>query len=523
MPVRVDLKLTVGAVAESVTVEGGVPLVETSNAQVGRSVSNAEITQLPIVGRNVYTLLTLTPGVTSSANSSTLGFPEQRTMINGGVDAAIGSVNYFLDGGANMTGLRNTGNVAPNPDAVQEFRVITNSYSAEFGRFAGGVINILTKSGGNQIHGSAFEFFRNAKLNAANWGFSAPAPLQRNQFGGTVGGPIRKDKTFFFGSYGGLRQLLSQSFNGAVVPTALERVGNFSQSRVAPTDPLTRVAFPGGIIPPTRFDPTALNILNKYIPLANTTGSVYQANVPNPFDSDEFLIKGDHNITSKHMLTLSYFLTPGTTTSQTAGNLPWSVQQLNWRQHNANLSETFVVSPSTVNQFWMTFTRNFGGRLNLPQTSLGDLGSKFNIQGPKQLPQITVAGYFTLGQSISGPVAGSNFYSMRDSLSHTRGRHTLKFGGEISLDKTIQQTLLNNYGVFSFNGTKATNALAVYVLGLPVTMNQDSPVDAYNNFFTSGLFFQDDFRVNKHLTLNMGLRYELQTAPTDPQNRVQSR
>ncbi|MFN0171479.1 MAG: TonB-dependent receptor domain-containing protein [Bryobacteraceae bacterium] len=520
VPVRVDVTMTLGAVAESITVEGGVPLVETSNAQVGRSVSNAEIAQLPIVGRNIYTLLTLTPGVTSSANSSTLGFPEQRTMINGGVDAAIGSVNYFLDGGANMTGLRNTGNVAPNPDAVQEFRVITNSYSAEFGRFAGGVVNILTKSGTNQIHGSMFEFFRNAKLNAANWGFAAPAPLQRHQFGATVGGPIRKDRTFFFVSYGGLRQLLSQSFNAAVVPTALERTGDFLQSRVAPTDPLTRQPFPEGRIPATRFDPTARNILDKFIPLSNTSNGVYQANIPNPFNSNEILLKGDHNITNRHMLTLSYFLTPGTTTSQTSGNLPWSLQQLNWRQHNANLSETFAVSPTTVNQFWMTFTRNFGGRLNLPQTSLGDLGSRFVIQGPKQLPQIAVTGFFTLGQNISGPVAGSNFYSVRDSVSHTRGRHTLKFGGELSLGKTIQQTLLNNYGVFNFTGTRAANALADFQLGLPVTMNQDSPVDAYNNFWTSGLFLQDDFRVNKRLTLNLGLRYELQTAPTDPQNRI---
>ena len=517
---RVDVKLTVGTIVDSVTVSGGVPLVDTSSAQVGRSVDNAEITQLPIVGRNIYSLLTLTPGVTSSQNSSTLGFPEQRTQINGGVDAAIGSVNYFLDGGANMTGLRNTGNVTPNPDAIQEFRVITNSYSAEFGRFAGGVVNILTKSGTNQLHGSIFEFFRNAKLNAANFGFAVPAPLQRNQFGATVGGAIQKDKTFFFASYGGLRQLLSQSFNAAVVPTALERNGNYSQSRVAPTDPLTRQPFAGGIIPLTRFDPTALNILNKFIPLANTSGNVYQANVPNPFNSNEVLLKGDHYLSPRHMLTASYFLTPGSTTSQTSGNLPWSLQQLNWRQHNANFSETYTISPSTVNQFWATFTRNFGGRLNLPQTSLGDLGSKFNIQGPKQLPQITVTGYFTLGQNISGPVAGSNFYSIRDSISHTRGRHTFKFGGELSLDKCIQQTLLNNYGVFSFNGTKATNALADFALGLPVTMNQDSPVDAYSNFWTSGLFLQDDYRVTSRLTLNLGLRYEFQTPPTDPQNRA---
>ena len=135
--------------------------MNTSNPQIGRTTENAEIQNLPIVGRNVYTLLSLTPGVDSNVNSIVLGFPQQVTMINGGVDGGAGSVNYFLDGGTNMTGLRNTGNIAPNPDAVEEFRVITNSYSAEFGRFASGVINILTKSGTNQFHGALFEFLRN--------------------------------------------------------------------------------------------------------------------------------------------------------------------------------------------------------------------------------------------------------------------------------------------------------------------------------------------------------------------------
>ncbi len=521
VPARADATLEIGGVNDSIKVEASSPLVNTSNAQIGRTVDNAEISQLPLVGRNVYSLLTLTPGVTSSQTSSTLGFPEQRTQINGGVDAAIGSVNYYLDGGTNMTGLRNTGNIAPNPDAVQEFRVITNSYSAEFGRFAGGVINILTKSGTNQYHGSLFEFLRNNNLNAANWGFSAPAPLRRNQFGGTFGGPIRKDKTFFFGSYGGLRQVTSQDLNSAVVPTALERAGNFASSRPVPTDPITRLPFANNQIPLTRFDPTALNILNKFISLPNAIGNVFRTTVPNPFRTDEFLIKVDHAITSRHLLTASYFETSGNTTLQTvtASALPWSLQQQNWRQHNANLSETFTINPNTVNQFWLTYTRNFGGRLNTPQTSLGDLGSRFNIQGPPQLPQITVTGYFTLGQSIGGPLAGTNFYSLRDMVSYNKGRHNLKFGGEIILNKDIQQTLLNNYGTFTFTGAKTSNALSDFLLGLPVTMNQDSPVTAYANYWSTGFFLQDDFRVNRRLTLNLGLRHELQTAPTDPQNR----
>ncbi|MCU1233600.1 MAG: TonB-dependent receptor [Candidatus Solibacter sp.] len=517
---RVDAVLDVGTMTEEVNVTATAAAVNTDNAQIGRTVENAEITTLPIVGRNVYTLLQLTPGVSSTANSIVLGFPEQRTMINGGVDGGAGSVNYYLDGGTNMTGLRNTGNIAPNPDAVEEFRVVTNSYSAEYGRFAGGVINIITRSGTNQFHGSLFEFFRNNDLNAHPWLSVSASPLHRNQFGGTFGGPIRKNKTFFFGTYSGLRQITSSFLNSAVVPSALEREGNFSQSKIVPKDPLNgNNPYPGGIIPSNRLDPTAMNILNKYIPLPNLANNFWQGTIPSPYNTDEVLAKIDHAFTDSHRLTGSYYETSGTNQVSPGGNIPWSTQNFNWRQQNVNLSDTMTLNASTVNQFWVTYTRNFGGRLNTPQVSLGDLGSSFNVQGPPALPQITVSGYFTLSQAIAGPVAGTNFYSTRDQVSMTKGRHTLKFGGEVSLNKDIQQTLLNNYGVFSFTGTKTGNALADFLTGLPVSMNQDAPITAMDNSWAGALFLQDDFRIHPRLTLNLGLRYELQQPPTDPFNR----
>jgi len=517
---RVDASLEVGTMTEEINVTASAASVNTDNAQIGRTVENSEITTLPIVGRNVYTLLQLTPGVSSTGNSIVLGYPEQRTMINGGVDGGAGSVNYYLDGGANMTGLRNTGNIAPNPDAVEEFRVVTNSYSAEYGRFAGGVINIITRSGGNDFHGSLFEFFRNNDLNAYPWLSLTTSPLHRNQFGGTFGGPIRKNKTFFFGTYSGLRQIVSSFLNSAVVPTALERTGNFSQSKIAPKDPNNGNApFPGGIIPTTRLDAAAMNILNKYLPAANLPNSFWQGTIPSPYNTDEVLAKIDHSFSDRQRLTASYYETAGKNSISPGGNISWSTENFTWRQQNVNLSDTLTLNANTVNQFWLGYTRNFGGRLNTPQTSLGDFGSTFNVQGPPALPQITVSGYFTLSQAIAGPVAGTNFYSMRDQVSLTHGRHTLKFGGEISLNKDIQQTLLNNYGVFSFTGTKTGNALADYVAGLPVSMNQDAPITAMDNFWAGAFFLQDDFRIHPHLTLNLGLRYELQQPPTDPFNR----
>ena len=355
---RVDASLDIGDSSQEVQVEAAAPTVNTEDAQLGRTVENSEITTLPIVGRNVYTLLTLTPGVESSANSIVLGYPEQRTMINGGVDGGAGSVNYYLDGGTNMTGLRNTGNIAPNPDAVDEFRVVTNSYSAEYGRFAGGVINIITRSGSNQFHGSLFEFFHNNDLNAYPWGSLTTSPLHRNQFGGTFGGPIRKNKTFFFGTYSGLRQITSSFLNSAVVPTALERAGNFSQSKILPKDPNNNNApYPGGIIPANELDPTAQNIINKYIPQANLPNNFWQGTIPSPYDTDEVLVKIDQMFTDSHRLTGSYYETSGKNSVSPGGNIPWSTENFNWRQQNVNISDTMTITPNTVNQFWLEIGR----------------------------------------------------------------------------------------------------------------------------------------------------------------------
>ncbi len=533
---RVDVALAVGQVSETVTVTEAPPAVNTSTAEIGRTIQSAEITNLPLVERNVYALLDLTPGVQSNnngvasastgTNSLILGFPEQRTLINGGTDGGTGSVNYYLDGGSNMTNLRNTGNVLPNPDAIQEFRVQTNSYNAEYGRFASGIINVLTKSGTNKFRGSLFEFVRNTVFNANDYASQMDrSPFHRNQFGGTLGGPIKRDKTFFFASYSGLRQTTSTFLNNAIVPTDLERVGNFSASGTKPTDPATGATFVcngvSGVICPNRLDPVAVKIINNYIPLANIAGSKWQGNVPSPFDANEFLGKLDHQLNDAHRLTFNYFTTAGTNTVKAgSGNLPWASQRFNWRQHNLNLSDVWIISPSKINQAWITYTRNFGGRLNLPATSLGDLGSAFTIQGTPSLPQITVSGFFTLTNSIGGPTAGTNFYSIRDVFSWNKGKHSLKLGGELSLNKDIQQTLLNNYGVFTFSNVVTRNALADFLIGIPSAITQDAPVTGYTNTWYTALFAQDDFRLHPRLTLNLGLRWDVQTPPTDPYNRV---
>ena len=535
---RVDMALEVGSVDQQVTVTTAPPEINTSTVELGRTVQSREIENLPLVERNVYTLLDLTPGVQSnntgiatasaSTSSLSLGFPEQRTLINGGTDGGTGSVNYYLDGGVNMTNLRNTGNILPNPDAIQEFRVQTNSYNAEYGRFANGIINVLTKSGTNNFHGSLYEFVRNDAFNANEWGSRlAKPPYRRNQFGGTIGGPIIHDRTFFFFSYAGLRQITNTFLSGARVPTALERVGNFSASTgTGPRDPVTGATFVCNgvqrVICPNRIDPVAAKIINEYIPLPNLPNNQWQGNVPNPYNSDEFLAKVDHQINDAHRMTISYFNTAGNTTVfPGSGNLPWATQNFKWRQHDLNISDVWVMSADKINQIWFSYTRNFGGRNNEPTTSLRDLGSSFIGQGAPSLPQITVTGFFTLSNAIGGPTAGTNLYSMRDVFSWNKGRQSIKFGGELSLNKDIQDTLLNNYGVYSFSGAGATNnALANFLIGIPTGVTQDAPVTAYTNTWYTAFFVQDDFRVHPRLTMNMGLRWDVQTPPTDPYNRV---
>lgn len=539
---RIDVALEVGSVNEQVTVTTDAPEINTSSAELGRTVQSREIENLPLVERNVYSLLDLTPGVqsnnngvaTASASTSnlSLGFPEQRTLINGGTDGGTGSVNYYLDGGVNMTNLRNTGNILPNPDAIQEFRVQTNAYNAEYGRFANGVINVITKSGTNDFHGSLYEFVRNDAFNANEWGSPlARPPYHRNQFGGTVGGPIRENKSFFFFSYAGLRQTTSTFLNGAIVPTDLERSGNFSEGfGTAPRDPVTGQTFVcngvARVICPNRIDPVALRIVNEYIPRSNLRLANGRAgwvgNIPNPFNSDEFLIKVDHQLNEPHRLSVSYFNTAGNTTVfPGSGNVPWATQNFKWRQHNLNVSDVWVINPEQINQVWLTYSRMYGGRNNEPATSLRDLGSAFSPQGAPSLPQITVTGYFTLSNAIGGPTAGTDMYSLRDVYSWNKGRHSIKIGGELSLNKDTQDTLLNNYGVFTFGaGGAANNSLANFLLGIPTGLTQDAPVTAYTNTWYMALFVQDDYRIHPRLTLNMGLRWDVQTPPTDPQNRV---
>ena len=522
---RVDATIELGAVSETISVVGDSPLVDTASSSLSRMVGQNEVLNLPLVNRDLYSLLSITGGVTSNSNQNALGGPEQNTTINGSGNAQMGTVNFQLDGGNNTAGLRGTGNPAPNPEAVQEFRVLTNGYAAEYGRFSAGVVDIVTKSGTNVFHGAAFDFIRNEKLNSPRWAPPGTAatndPLDRKQFGGAFGGPIVKEKTFFFASYSGLRQEETYYRNTAVVPTAAERAGDFSLSSIKPRDPVTGLPFPGGIIPAARFDIAARTIQDKYVPLSNLPNNFYEVRAADPINTNEGTLKIDHQFSATQSFAFSYFHQRGVDTQPLTltGNIPWVDRDLTWTQHNVNVSHTWSLGPSTFNQLRGNFVRQFGGRVNGPTTSLADLNSKFTPQGDPTLPRLTVTGYFTGQTSIAGPDAGSNYTGVKDALSITRGKHSLKIGGDFSYEAIVHDTLLDNYGVFAFNGSKTGNAYADFLLGLPATMTQDAPIRKTDNGAYLSLFAQDDFRVHSRVTLNLGVRYDLQFPYTDPQDR----
>ena len=258
---------------EVVEVNSDSPMIDTMDVQLGETVDQKRIENLPLLGRNVYDLIGLMPGAVGVTTTTT------GTNINNSmnVNGSRGSDNnFYIDGGQNTSQFRNGGNMSPNPDAIAEFHLITSNFDAEYGRNPGSVLNVVTRSGSNAYHGTVFEFLRNDTVNARNFFQTATNPLHWNQFGGTFGGPIHHNKTFFFASYQGFREATSAAKTGITVPTVPERTGNFSALAAAkqPIDPLTGKTFPGGIIPASRLDPVAQNIIKALVPLPNNAAGI---------------------------------------------------------------------------------------------------------------------------------------------------------------------------------------------------------------------------------------------------------
>jgi len=584
-----DIKLAVGAQDTTITVSEAPPLVNTTDAVLGRTLEPDEIIGLPLVNRNAYAELSLTPGVMANSMSPTtnptgtpnmtVGLPSAAVQVNGSLDSGNGTVAFYLDGGNNITGMRNYGNPAPNPDALEEFRVETSAFEAQYGQFSGAVVTVITKSGTNKFHGGLFEFNRNTDFNAFSWtptknpftGALMKSPYHRNNFGGTFGGPIKHDKAFVFFSYAGLRQVQAGGVTGGVVPTAAERLGDFTADMPGGAAPLsspiympgtaktTKVpvngansgpgcqageisaATAGYCVPAGLLDTTAANFLNinnkigVSIPLptgaqvAKTGGGTYTGMYTTPTDSDEYLGKFDENFGDKDHLSATYFFVKTASTPSGGGNINWTGNRSAADQTNLNLADVHTFSPTTANQAWLTFTRALGGRVLIPVTgpgnqTLASFGSNFLIQGPAGLPYLFGAGFST-GNPNAGPVTGSDNYELRDVVSVTKGKHSLSLGGEFALDKTMFAANLNNYGDLGFSTSAPTstgNAIADLITGQVNSFEQDSTYITHLSTWHTAVFAQDNYRITPRLTVNLGLRWDIDTPPVDAHNRTAS-
>ncbi|MGA3048354.1 MAG: carboxypeptidase regulatory-like domain-containing protein [Terracidiphilus sp.] len=541
----IDVALEVGAQSQTVTVTEAPPLVNTSSAELGTTIEQGEVIGLPLVNRNAYAELSLTPGVMANSASQAsnpsgtpnfvIGLPSADVQVNGSIDGGNPEVGFYLDGGSNVTGIRNYGNQLPNPDALEEFRVETSDFSAQYGHMSAAVVTAVTKSGTNHFHGSLFEFNRNTDFNATPWNSATKAPYHRNNFGGVVGGPVKKDKAFFFFSYAGLRQVVGQQLTGGVVPSANERLGDFTADTFKVNMPGTKTQVMGtntspncgvptlNCVPQTLLDQTAANILNtaKLIPLPTGSGNAYVGYFTGPTEDNEYLGKYDQQLSDKDHLAVTYFFVKTTQNAFGNGNFTWDINQSYTDQTNANVSDVHSFSAATANQAWVTFTRAAGGRVNLPTTNLGQLGSDFTIQGPSALPELSVSGYFSVGGALAGPVTTSDFYSLRDMVSMTKGKHTLYYGGELALDKGMFAGNLYNFGVFNFASSAPTstgNALSDFVTGQVSTMEQDTPYHTLTSAWHTALFLQDNYRITPRFTANLGIRWDIDTPPVESSN-----
>jgi hypothetical protein len=521
---RVDVQLAVGAVTESVSVVADAPLVETTTNEMSALVGQQRIVELPLNGRNTLSLVALIPGAQDLQTGNAQGFVENKVTING---AREEDSNWMLDGGDNTSPLRNYGNDVPNPDAVQEFRVVTSNYSAEFGRTAGAVVNVITKSGTNEFHGSLFNFLRNRSLNARNFFEPDTSPLVQNQFGGSLGGRLIRDKTFFFGSFQGFRRRTSAFSNDALVPTAAERTGDFSQTLIAGKkivvrDPVNNQPFPNNIIPKDRLSPVAQNYLGIAIPLPNDPGQgpnalAQRASVPR--DNNQFIAKLDHLLTPSHKLSGAYFWSDSVDTSRFLGDIDFAWREIKSRQQNLNVHEYWTLSATQLNHVRATFTRSAGDRKILPDDlTLQDLGSNFSPlpTGPKMPPNFTVIGWFDNASANGGPKI-ANTYTVADTFDWMIGRHELKFGVEGSLQKmTDVSTAPRMGGSAEFDGSFTGNALPDLLLGRIRTLEVAEQSYKSQNAWALNWFVQDKMRLNRKLVLNLGLRYEMNAWPVHP-------
>ncbi len=531
---RFDVTLDAGAVIEEVVVTDTLPALRKDSAAIGTVIENRAVTGLPLDGRNFYELSLLVPGAVPAAQGSA---GSVRGDFAFSVNGAREDANLFLlDGVYNVDPKLNTFGVRPSVDAIREFEIQTSTYDASFGRNAGAQVNVVLKSGTNEFRGSIFEFFRNGALDARNYFASSDQDdpqYQRNQFGFSFGGPVVRDRTFFFVDYEGTRarEGITRVTN---VPTQLERMGDFSQSNLsAPIDIFTGQPFPNGRIPANRLSRIGLAIAalypapNRNVPFQNFVSSPSQRDRNDTFD-----VRLDHALSSNSNLLFRYSFGDRNLFEPFSGPtfsvVPGYGVDVPRRGQNVTIGETRVFTPTFVNEARFAFNRvasavlqetrgrSVNNSVGLPELSNNprDFGLSF----------ITVTGFSPLGDEGNNPQnSATNTFQVLDTATYSRGSHLFKFGFDF---RAVQQNGFRDVqsrGLLTFSpfAQITGNALADLLLGFPL-FTGGARVDNAQHLRTESynFFVNDSFRVTPHLTVSAGLRYEYNSPPVDTEDRA---
>jgi hypothetical protein len=564
---RLDVQLRVGAVTTTVEVAAAAPLVETATATVGVVIDTTQVTELPLNIRRFGQLPLLMPGTVMdrggfSNNIFGSPFSENTYAANG----ARGSGNNVLIDGIDSKNMFTGGfSLQPSPDAVQEFKVQTESFSAVFGKNAGSTINLVTKSGTNEIHGTAFEFLRNNVLDARNFFSQITPELRRNQFGGYLGGPIKKNKTFFFGGYDGLR-LRQGETDVDTIPTSAMEQGDFSAFLTGQTfspcpspsgsDPqfdTGQVFDPGTITAITCSNGTQTNTAtpfkNNVIPSGSISGVAQKVipywptpNAPgltgnfivNPLNNrrdNQITAKIDHEFSEKDKLFVRYLFGQSITFTpdQAYSNLPGFGDKIRFRGQNVALSWSHTFSPSWLNEVRIGFSRDMDIGTCAACPRAAGFMEGFGIPGLKPVtgydegfPAFEFAqGYETIGDSNYRPVESNDMVEKyNDTMTMIKGKHTLAFGADIQPYQSLRDRApFSPHGQLFYQGDYSNNAIGDFLLGYPSSVGRSvtEGINYHDGRFWN-YFFEDDYRASKKLTVNIGLRWEYHQMPTDRHN-----
>ncbi len=515
-----NLTLTVGQISQSVEVSTSVPLVQTTSSDLKTTVDSRQMSDLPLNGRNTFDLAVMTPGSVNTDAGTVPGQADNAGLSVNGLSTI--SNNWMLDGATYKNRSYGSAPSLPNPDTLQEFTVQSSNFSAET-QGGGASVKLTTRSGTNQLHGTLFEFVRNDAMDARNFFAVEPQDYKQNQFGGTLGGPIRKDKLFYFGSFQQTIKRGTPSPVTATVPSAAVRTGSFAQSSAIIVDPNTNQAFPGNVIPQNRLDPTAQKLL-PYIPLPNSGTNLLVFSPPGKLDDQQILAKADYLLTGRDHLMVRYFRDDNRQFAP--GLLPAFGGDNNFVNQSVSGSITHTFSPTWVltasyNYLWINRLQSSSAPLTMQ-----DLGAQVPFADgdtPGKKLDVAITGYAAL-LSNNVSIMSPHTSEARADFSHAVGRHLVRFGGTFqhTTDYTFNHGATDS-GQWSFSAARTTSAairgsgdaFASFLLGLPSNFAEAS--DSPGNFVvtTFGVWAQDDWKVSRRLTINAGIRWEPNLMPRD--------